>query len=486
MMTPTLLRQVLLGCLVSLSLWSCDQRAESTPDEHDHAHDAAGEAANADANRIAVPPAVRQNLGITFVRVERRAIESTLRVPGRFELLPSAHDEYRTAIAGRVELHVRELERVEAGQPLYTLSSPSLHGLQERLAETEAAVLKLQSEIDAYASLMSAHAQHEARLEESIQIQESRVERLEQLGEAGGGRVTELLTARGALATARADLAGAHEKEAEIRVAQTKNQVEVDGLSNLRMILLGSLAADTGLTRAALLEEVTGPDGKVQPRWRALTEIVVMAQNASRVESLGVTSGTWVDERALILTTVRPELLRFHGMGLQSDLGALDDGLMARITPPGTSNAVGSVSLQETMSGPLQIGLGGNSQNRTIDLFVEPEALLPWARPGVTAQMEIVLRASESEELAIPLAAVRQDGLHSVFFRRDPKNPAEVIRVEGDFGANDGRWISVLSGLRDGDEVVLDGSFQLMLATSGTMQKGGHFHADGTFHEGED
>jgi hypothetical protein len=50
---------------------------------------------------------------------------------------------------------------------------------------------------------------------------------------------------------------------------------------------------------------------------------------------------------------------------------------------------------------------------------------------------------------------------------------------------NDGRWVAVLSGLRNDDEVVLDGAFQLMLATSGTIQKGGHFHSDGTFHEGE-
>ena len=86
----------------------------------------------------------------------------------------------------------------------------------------------------------------------------------------------------------------------------------------------------------------------------------------------------------------------------------------------------------------------------------------------------------------MPLAAVQQDGLEAVLFRRNPEKPNEVIRIEGDLGANDGRWVSVLSGLRDGDEVVLDGSFQLMLATSGSMQKGGHFHADGTFHEGED
>ena len=33
-----------------------------------------------------------------------------------------------------------------------------------------------------------------------------------------------------------------------------------------------------------------------------------------------------------------------------------------------------------------------------------------------------------------------------------------------------------------GDEVVLSGVYELKLATSGTAQKGGHFHADGSFH----
>jgi len=40
--------------------------------------------------------------------------------------------------------------------------------------------------------------------------------------------------------------------------------------------------------------------------------------------------------------------------------------------------------------------------------------------------------------------------------------------------------------VKEGDEVVLNGLYQLMVATSGSIQKGGHFHADGTFHEGDE
>ena len=35
----------------------------------------------------------------------------------------------------------------------------------------------------------------------------------------------------------------------------------------------------------------------------------------------------------------------------------------------------------------------------------------------------------------------------------------------------------------EGQEVVIDGVYQLKLATTGQDLKGGHFHADGTWHE---
>ena len=138
------------------------------------------------------------------------------------------------------------------------------------------------------------------------------------------------------------------------------------------------------------------------------------------------------------------------------------------------------------MSGTLSLGLSGKSDDRTLELYVTPSELLPWAKPGVTAQIEIVTKQSPTPELAIPLAAVQRDGLTPVIFRRAPDNPNEAIRIEADLGMDDGRWVEIRSGVRDGDEIVLDGAFQLMLATSGSIQKGGHFHADGTFHEGED
>ena len=185
------------------------------------------------------------------------------------------------------------------------------------------------------------------------------------------------------------------------------------------------------------------------------------------------------------MTIVQPDRLRFHAFGLQSDLGILEDGLPVRIVPPAPTASGSAIPIHDTMTGTLRIGLAGDVDDRTIDLYIVPDQLSSWARSGVIAQAEITTQGTEMSELAIPMAAVQQDGLIPVIFRRDPENPNQAIRMEADLGMDDDRWVAVLSGLRDGDEVVLDGGFQLMLATSGTIQKGGHFHADGTYHEGE-
>jgi hypothetical protein len=80
------------------------------------------------------------------------------------------------------------------------------------------------------------------------------------------------------------------------------------------------------------------------------------------------------------------------------------------------------------------------------------------------------------------VGCVVRDGTQAIVFRRDPKNPDKAIRLEADLGVDDGRWITIMSGVKEGDEIVVTGNYQLMLATGGGAPKGGHFHSDGTWH----
>lgn len=453
---------------------------------HDHAADAgaagmAEEEPPLDPNRIAIPTAVRSNLGISFVTVEPRRIERTLRVPGQFEYLPTARREYRTMLPGRVELLVDQFDRVEAGQPLYRIDSPAWRELQGTLTDAEASIARLTTRLASFIPLREAHHRHEQQLEETITIRREQVAQLQEVAEAGGGRRAELMEARGVVSTAEAQLAEVLEKEAELEADEAEVRSDLAAARTRREFLLDTAASLLSMPTTQLTADVTSDRGRL-PQWRSIDTITVRAEEPGVVERLGLTNGSWADEKTAVLAAVRPDRLRFHARGLQSDLGALRDGLPARIVSP-TPTATGrAVPLQDTMSGRLVLGLAGNADDRTIDLYVHPGELAAWARPGVSAQLEIVTDQTARPELAIPLAAVQRDGLTPVIFRRDPAAPNEAIRMEADLGPDDGRWVAVRSGLRLGDEVVLDGSFQLMLATTGSIQKGGHFHADGTFH----
>lgn len=443
------------------ALSGCERRVEKHPDGdgHDHGGDP-GSAPAAPTNRVAIPASVRQNLGITFARVETRNVAQTLRVPGEFELLPTARREYRTPMSGRVELLVGQYQEVSPGTPLYRIDAPAWRDLNELIAATRARV-------DSMGPLREAHRRHEQSLADKVSLWQERLRQLEELRTAGGGSAAQFTEAKATLNATQAELADVMEKDAELHAQQKQAEAELRALTSRHNLLVsGSNCADTHEG----LEPGSG--------------LIVCAVDAGIVESLGVTPGGLAEENGQVVTVVQPEKIRFRAKALQSDLGRLRDGLPARVAPPQGSGA-GGLDLQDVMPGTLQIGLSADARERTIDLVVVPSTLSAWARAGVSAHLEITL-AGGSDELAIPLSGVVRDGAAPIIFRRDPADPDKAIRMEADLGISDGRWVVIQSGVKEGDQIVLGGNYQLMLATSGNVSKGGHFHPDGTFHEGED
>ncbi|MGE3173515.1 MAG: efflux RND transporter periplasmic adaptor subunit [Planctomycetota bacterium] len=427
-------------------------------------------------NRIAVPASVRQNLGIRFVAAERRKVAATLRLPGHFELLPQGRREYRTPIAGRVEVQVEPLQAVAEGAVLYRIDAPEWHRMRRELGELYTAQTVARARIATMAPLLAAHEQHAETLATAVTVMQERIGVLEETRRSVGGQGEELAQARVQLAQVRADLAEAEEKHAELQARVAEGEAEVLAGADRIQLALTTAAAITSWTPAELLAEQDGV-----PAWRRLTVLEVRAVAAGIADALPVASGAWTEVGDLVVAVTDPRRVRFRARGLQSDLGRMRDGLPARVVP-----AAGSPTELPSLQGLLQLGVDADPAQRTIDVFVAAAEPPAWARPGVAAFVEIETRSSAAAELAIPQAAVLQDGLQRVFFRRDHKNPDQVIRIEADLGVDDGRWVEVKSGLADGDTVVLDGAYELVLASSGSVTKGGHFHADGTFHSDED
>lgn len=445
-------RRIVLLLLPLVLLPACSRDGEAPASNVETA------AASPLTNRIDVPPTVRSNLGMTFVKVERRRVDSTTRVPGAFELRPLARHEYRMTLHGSVRLEVDQHQQVAPGDLLYRFLSPEWPELQHEIIVGE-------QDIEAANAAIAVAA---ARMQEAERRQSILRDRLDSLA-AAGSRSAELEAQASEISASLPRL------QAELRQAETS----LANAHRTREHALHRASAASGIPEELLAEPIVH-DGESMPAYRAIDWIEVRATEPGIVETLALTDGAFAEAPSLVLATVDPTKVRFRASALQADLSRLRNAPAARIAPP---SALGA-SPEEGVDADLTIGLEAHPEQRTITLLATPRDVLPWMRPGVSAFLEVVLTSSEGPTIAVPRAAIVRDGLVHVLFRRDPSDPNKVIRVEADIGVSDGRWVAINSGLMLNDEVVLDGAYELKLASqqSGASQKGGHFHADGSFH----
>ena len=434
----------------------------------DSAKGSATAAAPPQSNRIDVPELVRQNLGIEFATVERRRVAATLRLPGRIELLPGATREYRAPLPGRVAITCESLQRVSPGDLLYTIDSPDWRQQQRELGDLDHSIDINATRLNAMQPLLAACEQHEASLRRALKITQDYLVELESAQANVGGQNQRLADARVQAARLESQIAEASEKhtETETRIAELRATAQT--LRQRRDLLLAGIATTLAIDPAELA------DGD---NWRRIGSIEVRASASGVVVDLTVTNGGIVDTHGAVVTVVDPAHIRCRTRALQSDLAKVTAAVTARIVPAGGNGAASRAS------GTVLLGPVADPRRRTIDVFVTPTESAEFLRPGMAVFVELESRSDAASELAIPQSAVLPDGLDRVLFRRDPRDPDKVIRVVADLGASDGVWVEVKSGLIDGDQVVTSGAFELVLASSGSTPKGGHFHADGTWHE---
>ncbi|MEX2673348.1 MAG: HlyD family efflux transporter periplasmic adaptor subunit [Phycisphaeraceae bacterium] len=418
--------------------------------------------AEAMTNRIDVPSNVRQNLGISFATVERRPVQRTVRLPGRFEFRPNAKHEHRAMLSGRIELLVDQYEHVEPGQPLFRIDSPRWQEVRHEVVEAEGEIALAQAQL---AVAEAAEAENRGELEFLDQ-------RLKRLSEAQVRRIE--LDAQHAELTNR---------QPRLQAEVQAKEVELDEAHEHYSSILKVAASVTNLPVATLLQSVEMHEdehGHERVRWRNMKTLEIRARSRGIVQTLAVSPGGWAETGELVLTIVNPQNIRFRADAPQSDLAQLHEGQRIQLVPP----EGGSISMQDALPGTLSLGIEGHPGERTMPVYGLPTDSTAWARPGVTAYMEVFIDGEEHPQLAIPESSLVRQGLETIFYRRDPNNADQVYPVQADLGVSDGRWVVVRSGVTDGDQVVLDGAYALKMA-GGQQQAppGHHYHADGTLHK---
>ncbi|MFU8828677.1 MAG: efflux RND transporter periplasmic adaptor subunit [Phycisphaerales bacterium] len=379
-------------------------------------------------------------------------------MPGAFELQPLARHEYRLTLPGEVRFETDQYALVETGDLLYRFRSPHWLELQQAILASEQDIASASADIDVE---LARIAEAELRL---------RLMR-ERLSSLSGADIRNAELE----ANAAEIEASLPRLRAELKQAETKHA----NAQRTRDLAVQRASAAVGIPAKQLAEEVE-IDGSAVRAYLTVDWIEVRATEPGIVESLSLTDGSYADSTTLVLTTIDPAKVRFRALALQSDIGRLGLTHEARIVPPSSRG----MSINDGVTAKITIGLEAHPEQRTMTILAYPAEAREWIRPGVSAFLEIVAETTGGPALAIPRTAVVQDGLTHVLFRRDPQDPNKAIRVEADMGVDDGRWVVINSGISLSDEVVLGGAYELKLATqqSGTAQKGGHFHADGTFH----
>ena len=341
-------------------------------------------------NRVVVSAAVRQNLGITFVKAEERAVSQTLRLTGHFGLPPSARLPHHTALSGVVQVYVAPLERVEEGHLLASVASPSLleHRHQLHLASDSIGVARdgvaLTSDlVDEASATLAQLRKRNTRLK------------------SAGAVNADLVAQQAALVQRIKVLRGQRSaKRREVTRAEHRFDAELLAFSSLLGVPGDDLRQEDGSA---------GDHGDKKPRWETVDRVEIHAAGAGVVSDVAVSTGAWVGAGAKLVEVHDPNNVWLVARALTSDVSRLKEKQVVQVLGAGRG-----ASAEAPIPGTLQIGVSGDAVGRTVTLYVTLKQVPTWARPGTAGFVEVAVSGGDEPEVAIPLDALVRDELQDV------------------------------------------------------------------------
>ena len=247
----------------------------------------------------------------------------------------------------------------------------------------------------------------------ALELAESSYEREERLLARGVGARKAFLAAENARKLARSDLESAEK----------------------RMRVLGLSEAEVEAVRAS---------GDVD------TRITLYAPIAGKVTDTTPVVGSMVDPSAAILTIIDPRTLCVDAEIYERDLAKLRTGQEVAVTVPAYPG--------QTFRGRIgYIGDEVKAETRTITVRTEVENAAERLKPGMYADVNLFLE-EETPALALPERAVLENlGEQMVFLKTTEGYLPQAVQV----GTRQGGYVEIVRGLERGDEVVLEGNYQL-------------------------
>jgi RND family efflux transporter MFP subunit len=352
------------------------------------------------------PAAGTRQTTAAVARAERRNLGNTLTIAGEFK--PFQDVDVHAKVAGYIrEIYVDVGDHVKEGQMLAVLEVPELAA---QLAGAEAAVRAAQEQIRrAQGDLQRAQSRHSAA--------HSAYARLKQAADSRAGLVAQQEVDD----TQAKDLeADAQVASAEAELSAAKQQLEVSQANQKQYSAL------SGYTR------ITAPFAGVITNRYADTGALVAAGTSSSTQAIPVVRLAQTSKLRLVLPIPESVAAQIH----------LGDPVKVRVQ-----------ALNQEFEGKVsRFADSLERQTRTMETEIDIENRDGRLLPGMYTETQLKLRG-KNNALTIPLEGVARNGDDATVLVVSPQNTIEERHVR--LGLEDDKHVEVLSGLTDGDRVVI-------------------------------
>ncbi|ROO90341.1 RND family efflux transporter MFP subunit [Actinocorallia herbida] len=397
--------------------------------------------------------------------VERGAVAETVEAPAT--LTAKANATLRSPAEGTVaRLRVRDGDRVKEGQVLARISSPTAREQLDQAEEadrkaadgvappTGLAIADFKDEIDAIAERGFKKARQAAM---AIEDPKERAKALAEITQAEGDYASAAGAAEAAVDRLNAGIGGVTAALSSIGAAsrvQTQAAVKaarrtVDGLV-LRAPFAGvvSLGGPSGGGNDALSgllpAEIAGLTGD-------------LAVPGAATDGSAVAVGAPVTSGAAVITVTDVSELRISADIDESDILKVERGSTAAADFDALPEAVYAAKVYSVGVTPKAGSGGGVTYQVQLDLAegrLPDGAEAPEPKPGMSAVVRITVR-EVADVLVVPVAAVVSSGRDSVVWVDDG---GKAVRRIVTLGAEGDGTAEVVSGLKEGDRVVVSGA----------------------------
>jgi RND family efflux transporter MFP subunit len=339
-------------------------------------------------------------------RVERHNLGNTLTIAGEFKAFQDV--DVHAKVAGYIrKIYVDVGDHVKAGQTLAILEVPELAAqlaganAAERRAKEE--IGRVQGDLERAKSTHAAMHSAYARLSDAAKTRQGLVAQQE-LDDSQA----KDLEAEAQVSSAKAALAAAQQ---ELEVAQA-NQKQVSALSDYTRI--------------------SAPYAGVVTNRYADTGALIAAGTSTSTQAIPVVRIAQISVLRLVLPIPESVAGQIHlGDPVKVHVQALNEDIEGKV-----SRFAGSLDLQ----------------TRTMETEIDFDNRNGRLLPGMYAETRLSL-AERKNVLTVPLEAVVRNGEEATVLHVDAQNTLEERHVK--LGLEDGTNVEVISGLADGDRVVI-------------------------------